>query len=281
MTTAQLPDRAEREDRDRRDKDHCPGRCNARYRKAWRDHRAAAAEHQNALGRWEDARLQAAGDPELLAALDRVRPAAPVEPDLAATPGEPVWCAKDVAGIRRALAELDDLAALLESWSDGHRGASSRDRTGGSRAGSASPSPSPIADTLDELYRALAKVEDDWREHRGAPPRPHRGAAEARMRCIGWLMGQLDQILAHPASVQFGKATMAWQRRLQELTRSDPVVRRRPAVPCPRCDRRALRTRDDGYTQCGKCGRLLSEEEYNELADMAEVRLAIEEAEAS
>lgn len=259
----------------------CPGRCNARARKLQADHETAVAAYEHALERWHDAKGQAldAGDADVLDALDRARPRPPAEPDITWTPGEPTWCARDSAAIRRALVEIDDLAALLESWSDGHRGASSGERTSSRRTTAASPS--PIADTLDEMYQMLARVEADWRDaHEHLPPRPRRAGPEARPRTIAWLLGQLDQILAHPGSVPFGRGVLAWQSRLQHLAKSDPVVRRRP-VPCPRCDYRALRTRDDGYTQCGHCGRLLSEDEYGELAEAAEVRLAVEEAEAS
>lgn len=267
------------------DPTQCPGRCNARARKAVRDHEEAVRAYQDAMAGWLDARQQVldAGDTDeaagLLAALDQRRPAPPAEPDIAWTPGEPTWCSRDRAAVRRALAELDDLAAMLESWADGHRGASSGERTSSSRGPG---SPSPVADTLDEMYRLLARAEADWRDaNPHLPPRPPRGGPEARARTIAWLLSQLDEILAHPGSVAFGRGVLAWQRRLQTLAKSDPVVRRRPAVPCPRCDRRALRTRDDGYTQCGKCGRLLDEQEYDDLAEAAEVRLAVEQQEAS
>ena len=49
------------------------------------------------------------------------------------TPGDPVWCSRDAAAIRRALVEIDDLAALLASWADGHRAAGSGERTSGRR----------------------------------------------------------------------------------------------------------------------------------------------------
>lgn len=180
--------------------------------------------------------------------------------------GDPVWCSRCTGMIRRALAEVDELASLLERWADGHRGAASGERIGRRRTGA--PSPSPIADTLDELYTALTTVEDQWRQARGLGARPKRGRVEARLRCIGWLLGQLDNILLHPGSVQFGRATLAWQDRLQKMTRSDPVVRRRGAR-CPRCDPpgRTLRTRNDGYTECVKCGLWMNEDEYDDLAD--------------
>lgn len=259
----------------------CPGPCSSRAWQMALDHNAALDAWREALTRWENARTDAvdAGDSSVVAALDTMRPQRPAPPEVTFTPGDPVFCPRCHAAIRRALVELDDLAALLESWSDGHRGASSGERTSTRRPGTGSPS--PIADTLDELYQALARVEADWRDARGLPPRPHRAGPEARARTVAWLLGQLDQILMHPASAAFGRATLKWLARLQKLSKTDPVVRRRPAVPCPRCDRRALRTRDDGYTQCGKCGRLMDEDEYDELAEAAEVRLAAEEREAS
>lgn len=259
-------------------KDRCVGRCNAKARKALRAYADAVTAHKAALANWEHARIQADGDARLLAELDRIRPQPPAEPDITWTRGTPVWCSRDAAAIRAALADLDDLAALLESWSDGHRGAASGERTSGGQYGSRSPN--PIADTLEEMYGELATVEANWREHRGLPPRPRRSTTEARSRTVAWLLAQLDGILAHPGSVEFGHAAIAWQARLQKLAKSDPVVRRRP-VPCPRCDRRALRTRDDGYTQCAACGRLLDEDEYGDLAEAAEVKLAVEEARAS
>lgn len=254
------------------------------------DHNEDLDAWREALARWENARQQvldaeAAGGPTdetrgILRRLDEIRPQRPLPPEVGFTPGVPVFCGRCVAAIRRALADLDDLAALLESWSDGHRGAASGERTSSRRTTAGSPS--PIADTLDEMYQMLARVESDWRDaHEHLPPRPHRAGPEARPRTIAWLLGQLDAILAHPGSVRFGKGVLGWQAKLQALAKSDPVVRRRPAVPCPRCDRRALRTRDDGYTQCGKCGRLLDEAEYDELAEAAEVRLAVEQQEAS
>src|SRR4051794_36967848 len=70
--------------------------------------------------------------------------------------------------------------------------------------------------------------------------------------------------LDHPGSVNFGLGALRWERHLQELTKSEPVVHRRPAVRCPndKCRQRALWTRADGMTECRKCGRLLHEHEY-------------------
>lgn len=238
----------------------CAGPCNARWRKARADYDKALAAYRAAAAAWAEelAAGQDVGD----------APAPPAEPEITPVAGDPVWCKRCTTTIRRALAELDDLAAAIEAEADGFRSAGSRERTG-SRRGSSGRSPSPAGDTLDEMYRFLTTVEDQWREARGLGTRPHRSDPEARPLCIKWLMTQLDNILAHPGSVAFGKGLLAWQHRLRELAHAEPVASGRPAVRCPRCDRRSLRRRDDGYTECARpdCGRLLNEKEYRNLAE--------------
>lgn len=110
-------------------------------------------------------------------------------------------------------------------------------------------------------------VEDAWREHRGYPPRPQRPRdGHARRLSIAWLLDELDHILAHPGSVRFGLGVLAWQRRLRALTRSDPVGTLSP-IRCPRCSEVQVRRQDDGYWQCGTCGRLLTQAEHDEEKD--------------
>lgn len=244
----------------------CPGPCNAKARKARADHETALGLWEKAVAGWQRAHAcwldQVAEVGPDNAIREPVRPRRPPEPDITPTVGDPVWCRRCAALVRRALADLDDLAAILDTWSDGHRGRTSGEKTSTRRTDA--PSPSPIADTLDELYAALTQVEDQWRDARGYSSRPQRGRnGHARMSSVSWLLSQFDDILCHPASEQFGKATLSWQKRLQGLTRSEPIRRQRPGR-CTRCPTptRALWTRDDGYTECGVCGRLYSEEEY-------------------
>lgn len=221
--------------------DVCPGPCNARARK----HQAYRVA------------LRAGAKP---------RPEQPGSVPVLPVAGQPVWCERCTSLITRALPTLDDLAAAIEAEADGFRGAGSGERTGARRSSSAR-SPSPSADVLEEMYRFLTTVEDQWRDARGLGSRPHRVDPEARPLCVKWLLTQLGNILAHPGSVRFGVGVLAWQQRLQELAHAEPVARARPAVRCPRCDRLALRRRDDGLTECAKCGRWLNEKEYQELAD--------------
>lgn len=232
--------------------DHaCPGPENKPYRDAWETYEAALQEWQDQVAAHD------AQPPHARSA----RPDPPQEPDLTPVAGDPVWCPRHTTTIRAALVDIGDLAAVLEQWADGRRGRTSGERIPTRRT--TAPSPSPITDTLDELYGALAKVEADWREAAGHSPRPNRArTGDARQRTIAYLLEQLPRILMHPGSAAFGLATLAWQRRLQLLTTTDPVRRRRPGR-CPRCRCvNTLQTRDDGYTECQGCGRLMDEDEY-------------------
>ncbi|MCT9932429.1 hypothetical protein N5079_19700 [Planotetraspora sp. A-T 1434] len=230
------------------DANTCPGPCNRRAREAWDAYDQAMEDHTTAMAEWR---------------VPLRWPVEPQEPDEAVTWGDPVFCGRCARLIRAALAELDDLASLLAAVSDGHRGAGARHgKTGPAVKGASAPSPSSIGDTLDELYGALVKVEDDWRDYRGYGARPQRARnGHARRLSVTWLLDELDAILTHPGSVQFGRATLAWQRRLRALTKSDPVGDR--PVRCPRCGEVRMRREDDGYFKCRVCGRLMSQEEHD------------------
>lgn len=277
------------------DQDACPGPCNRGYRRAvdaypgaLRAHEFLVDQYNHALATYQDAyawwqQHTTAGVFVLVEPVPPAPPGAPpANPAEQKTVGDPVWCRRDAGAVRRALASLDDLASLLESWADGHRGATSGSKLGATKSGSRSPS--AIADTLDTLYGLLVTTEDQWREHCGYFRRPQRARdSRARRFTITFLLEELRDILENPGSVRFGLGVLAWERRLQAMTTSEPLVQRRAAVPCPAkgCGRRALRSRPDGYTQCAACGRLLSEEEYQELVDEQDGQAIELEARAS
>lgn len=243
----------------------CPGACNAPWRRAWREWQAQYdATVARALTALHLVAAQLCTWP-LLDVLTVLPVAPPPTPALDPTTGDPTWCARCVASIRHALANLDDLAALLAAGADGHRGRPAQGRTS---AVAGTTSPSPAADTLDELYGGLVAVEDYWRGVRGYPNRPYRGrGAHARTATIAWLLDQLSAILAQSDSVRLGLGILAWQHRLQAATASAPSTRRRGR--CPRCHMRSLFLRDDGYTECRGCGQLLNDDEYEALDDTA------------
>lgn len=242
----------------------CPGPCNRRAREAWE-------AYDHAVDIWAYTPAHQRGDK-------------PEEPAAVLTLGDPVWDGHCARLIRTALAELDDLASALQAVSDGHRGAGAKHgKTGPAGKGASAPAPgTAIPNTLDELYGALVKVEDNWREARGYPARPQRPRnGQARRLSIAFLLDELDLILAHHASVQFGVATLAWQRRLRALTKSDPVGSLSP-IRCSRCGEVRVRREDDGYFKCSACGRLMSQEEHDrEFDEQARAQEAAELAEES
>lgn len=246
--------------------DACPGLCNSGLNKAWDAYETAVQDHHRAALAAIDG----------LSDLDTIKEAADTVPDIPEPPeprvysrGDPIWCDRDRALIRRALAELDMLAAVIEADLDGHRDAGGEKTPTGTRGkGASEPSPAPIVDQLDRLYGYLIAVQKAYREVRNWPPRPSASGrgAQARIEAIAWLGIHLDAILHHPGSVPFGRGVLAWQRILQKAAHSEPVDERRPGR-CRRCEWAALRRWQDEYTKCERCGLIMSQEEYEELRD--------------
>lgn len=245
----------------------CPGPCNNRARRAWKDYETAWAAWEKAYDA-HAAALEAgkdAGDP----------PEPPAEPTNTVVQGDPVFCHTDNTRIRAALGELDQLAGQLQADIDGQRGApgTEQEKTGKRGKASTTQSVDPRVDDLDELYRALAKIEDEWRAFRGYAPRPYMGdageqplhaGANPRNKTIGFLVDEAPAMLLHPGCVKFGLGVLAWQRLLQGATHSQPIPVRRPGR-CPECKTTGtLFRRADGFTECRKpgCPRVLSEDDY-------------------
>lgn len=242
--------------------DACPGPCANAARRAWQQYDQDAIRYGYEMELYADAytRYQAAIEVWRIPLADY--PIEPREPSRPQQPGMPVaagypWCPRCPRIIRHALAEVDDTAALLNATVDGHRGAAMSGPNGTKPLAHTA-----IIEALDELYGDLVDVEDQWRAARGYPARPPRGrGADARMRTVGWLLGVLDDILLDPWSVEVGLNILHWQRKLLRMTKSDPTSRRSP-IECPRCRERQVQRRDDGYYECGSCGRLLNEVEH-------------------
>lgn len=213
----------------------CPGSCNVTYRRAFREYRQALAE-------WD-------GDGD-----------GPEVPDIASISGEPVWCFRCAATVRRCLASLEDLAAIRAAQADGHRGGQN-ERVSGSPG---KPSPSPAIDDLEELWSVL----HGWElSYRGADPRKRdKRLPVAIMTAVSWLLLHFDMIIRHPdIAPEFGRDVLRWHAELSRKTAMGEV--RRKPVPCPRCDLMALVQKpDEEYVVCEQCGRHVSPEEYDELA---------------
>jgi hypothetical protein len=223
----------------------CPGSCNSKARKD-------AATYKAALVEWDDAMAaRAEGDPG---------PPRPVPPDIRPWAGEPVWCLKCGATIRRELAELDDLAAIVAHASDGHREVMTEGRVSGSRT---PPSPSPAVEDLDELASVLRGWESALR---GSDPAARRGYLASEITTsVAWLSAHFEPLIGSPDyGGDFGAEIRQWHKRLRDLGKAGTVRHRLP-MPCPRCRRYSL-TAEDGaqYVECATdCGRLMTRLEYD------------------
>jgi hypothetical protein len=180
-------------------------------------------------------------------------------------PGEPTWCPRRKARIRSALAELDDLAAILAASSNGHR-ERQHEPARGKRA---AVSPSQAADDLDDLQKMLSGWEDAYRDLREWPSPPRRGYLATRITgTIAWLAHHLDGILQGPFAADFGIEILQWHREFTAKTKTGTGRHGKP-VPCPRCDLKTLTlTEGDDYIRCvnPECNRRLSLAEYDEYA---------------
>lgn len=154
----------------------------------------------------------------------------PEKPSLEPWPGDPVWCGTCASRIRLALAELDDLIALLKATADGHRQATAAERVSGTAGGS---SPSPALDDEDEAASMLAAWEDEYRRIRGWPsPAPRGELASVETACIAWLGRHLDGILRSPFAADFGREVLQWHRELAGASKAGVRVLRKP-LRCP------------------------------------------------
>jgi hypothetical protein len=230
----------------------CPGPCNARHRKA----QEALDAYAEAVRLWEKYPI---GNP----------PAEPEVPTVSPWPGEPVYCGRCQALIRRELAELDDLAAIRLAGADGHRRGPGAERVAGSRG---TPSPSPSVDDIDELASMLRGWESVARGQDDTPPR--RGfLAREITTVICWLIAHLDEILAREEiAADFATEVRIWHKRLCASEKAGTGRHHLP-VPCRRCGQKSLEAAEgEEYVECvnmnfgdhgGRCGLLLSRDEYD------------------
>lgn len=195
--------------------------------------------------------------------------------ELAWVLGEPVFCRRCTALIRKCLSSLDDLMALRAAAADGFQAAGHKDPVRSSRS---SASPSPAQDDLDELVRWLADAEAKYRSSQGWPTMPYRGVnAPALTGALAWLGTHLDAMLRLPdLAEEFGLGVLVRYRTLQTKTSTRPPAYRKP-LPCPRCTRFSLFWHEDETVRChGRdpdCGRIMTASEYDRLEAEADTSL--------
>jgi hypothetical protein len=233
----------------------CPGSCNNDYRR------------RKAI--WEAATETYAARLELLREGDPV-PDPPQAPDLRPWYGEPVWCMKCHSVIRSELAELDDVAAMVDIIPPLDRLTAKLD--GMSVDGTPEErTASPKMDTLEELGDWARQWEAIIRGREFTAPR--RGyLATQTTTVIAWLTSHLDDVLANAdVSEDFGTEVRRWHRELSRRA-SAGQMSKHLKKPCPRCNLYTLWvTIGEDYVRCidVDCSRLLSREEYDSLPDAA------------
>ena len=228
----------------------CPGSCNDQPRATLDAYRTVLVAYDAAvLARMENPLL-----PE---------PQRPEQPEVRLWPGDPILCGKCSGRCRRELTELSDLAAIAEAEFTGQRRGPEGQRVSGSRH---SPSPSPVADDLDELGSILR----DWEAvARGTDTLPRRGylAGEIATLCSRLATACFPALIENrDVAMDFASEVHQWHRKFRDMTRTG-TGRHQKNRPCPRCDRYSLVwTEGDSHIECQtpSCGRLLSLDEYSQ-----------------
>ena len=128
---------------------------------------------------------------------------------------------------------------------------------------------SPAREYPDDQYGHLsvATVLDQWvRDWRDLLWPDHHLPVPTVSTLAGWLRRRLDDACdRHPAIDSFADELRSIRSTLRTTFGYGRYVDRLPA-PCPDCDMMSL-YRDDGasWVECGNCGRLWSENEYQRL----------------
>ncbi|MEV0306514.1 hypothetical protein [Nonomuraea fuscirosea] len=242
----------------------CPGVCNRRARRAWEEYDQAVIAYAEAMDVYVEKHSMyraafAVWHPPLASPpIEPREPARPEPPAMQVFHANPVWCRRCPRAIRGALYQINETAAILYAEITGHRSAVVTGMNGRKPL-----DPPEVIELLDNMYGDLVEVAGYWAEARNHPFRPPRSrGSHARNVTISYLLGELDDILLHPASVEFGGKALYWERKLLNTAKADPASRRSP-IQCPRCRERELHREDDGYYKCRSCECLLTQEEHD------------------
>lgn len=179
-------------------------------------------------------------------------------------PGEPVWCPHHTSAIRRALRELPYLAGMYAAMADGHH----EQPLNPMRANGSPPSPSAIADDLDELENALYDSERTYRglaKLQGAPR--HGGLATPVTEISDFLALELQGVLSTAFAVSFGLEILAFHRQLYAKTKAGTGRRTLPMrCPSKHCGQLMLtKAAHEDDARCAACGYTVPQHEYDAL----------------
>ncbi|MCW2904035.1 MAG: hypothetical protein JWO67_6300 [Streptosporangiaceae bacterium] len=241
----------------------CPGGCNATLRRARDLFKRALDDRAKAI-------IAHATDP----AVEIPDPPEPVR--IAPVEGEPVYCWRCTATIKRELAELEDLSALVRMDADGHRTGPDAERVSGTPA---ERSLSPSIENLDEMVSVLRFWEDIAVQ--GAR-RPRRGFLASETRTvIAQLLdgGNFTRLMSFPRqrpdspgqTEEFAFDVRQWHRILTGNSKAGTGRHQKNAIPCPRCGRYSLVwIEGEDFVRCsrGECNRPLLLAEYERMVEV-------------
>ncbi len=202
-----------------------------------------------------------------------------------ACPGRaPVWCSACGAAVVDAVRGLPVDVARLPAHGRLRMPMGERAR---GRPGVTVSSPSPAADLVDEVVRWASLLAERLRAHVDDPPHTWRPgqqwmppALERLTAATSYLVHRRSALLAWDTRTTapegeldgmaeaevVGRQAFAWRSRLARAAGLDRLVHRL-AMPCPRCDTRALvRADGDERVQCRTCRAEWTEERYQLLA---------------
>jgi hypothetical protein len=185
--------------------------------------------------------------------------------------GDPVLCHRCISGLRDCLDEIDRLAAIASATADGHRGSTGSDDSAirMHRGGSASKSPSPVFEDLDEMASCLYR----WmRLKRPAAARLGLLAREITETAY-WLKFNLPSFTDdREHAADFQAEITGWHSRLIRRGKAGVALFNKP-LPCPRCRLIGLQQeRGSEVVKCAECGRIMTVLEYDEMAAEADAQ---------
>lgn len=183
-------------------------------------------------------------------------------------PGEPLWCHRCATLVYHCLNEIPALLAAI------HLEALHGTPTPGARVHhthQTPPWPGEAARILTDLIiGGLTEIETVMRDLRGWSPRPELPEGRAVTTAVTILSNSLDWILTHYPDAGCdtespGIRILTWQRMAIRFTKADTPRAQVKDLPCPgdKCGLLTLvATPGTDSIECGNCGLILREEEY-------------------
>jgi ribosomal protein L37AE/L43A len=178
--------------------------------------------------------------------------------------GDPLLCPACASQLRNELLEIDTTAGILIAGADGYRKSTGADAAiRAHRNASDSGDPSPAHTMINELDSVLRK----WVVLK-RPVASRLGAvARSTTELTSWLVRELNlYVYDRDCAGEMAAEVHKWHARLEKRADAGQALIHKP-LPCPRCKQKGLeQERRSKVVKCKECGRIMSTEEYDNLA---------------